>query len=59
MTRLEKSIRNRLALSVGMTLSGIAFGLYGFDLVGTISAVGGLALLVLSVHRFGRDGADT
>ena len=58
MTRLEQTIRNRMGLAIGMTLLGICFGLYGFDAVGTISAVGGMALLVLSIHRFGRVGED-
>lgn len=58
MTRAEHTIRNRLALAVGMTLIGIIFGLYGFDVVGAISAVAGMFLLVLNVHRLGRIGED-
>ncbi len=59
MTRAEQSIRSRLALAVGMTLLGITFGLYGLDVVGAISAVAGMSLLVLSLHRFGRIGEDS
>ncbi len=41
-----------------MTIVGVTFGLYGFDAVGTISAVVGMALLVFNIHRFGRLGED-
>jgi len=58
MTRLEQSIRSRLAVSIGMTLLGITCAIYGLELIGAVAAILGMALLIFSVHRFGRIGED-
>ncbi len=58
MIRNDRSIRNQLGISFGLTVMGIASTVYGIESVGGLVALCGLVLLGLGIHRLGRLGDD-
>ena len=58
MIRVDRSARNLLVVSVGLTLTGIVSSINGLDSIGGVETLVGLVLLGLSVHRIGRLGSD-
>jgi len=59
MIRIDRPARGHLAASIALTLSGITCAIYGSDSIGGLATVIGILYLGLSIHRFGRLGADT
>lgn len=58
MIRNDRSVRNQLGVSLGLTLTGIASAVYGIESIGGLAALCGIVLLGLSIHRLGRVGED-
>lgn len=58
MIRVDRSVRNYLVASIGLTLTGIVSAINGLDSIGGIETLAGLLLLGLSIHRIGRLGGD-
>ena len=58
MTRFEKTIRGRLAISIGLTLSGILLAIYGIESLASVITVVGVLSVALTIHRYGRLGED-
>ncbi len=59
MIRVDRSVRNHLVASIGLTLTGIVSAINGLDSIGVVETLAGLVLLGLSIHRLGRLGSDT
>ena len=58
MIRNDRSVRNQLGISFGLTVIGIASTIYGIESIGGLAALCGLVLLSLGIHRLGRIGDD-
>jgi hypothetical protein len=53
------SLGNHLKIAVGLTWLGIVLAVYGVEPLGGPTAIFGMAMLGMTIHKLGRIGADT
>ncbi len=58
MTAGLEGTRARLAAYAALTLAGIALSVLSDSTLGGVVTVGALAMLIWTLHRFGRNGPD-
>lgn len=58
MTAALDRTRTRLAAYAALTLVGIALSVLADSTFGGVVTVGALAMLIATLHRFGRSGPD-